>query len=111
MIRRPPRSTLFPYTTLFRSEKATSNICTNQSLCALAATIYLSLLGKRGLQALAEQNLAKAHYAAQELGRISGVAVPLSGPFFNEFVVKTPAPAEDLLAELRKEKIMGGAHT
>ena len=91
-----------------RREKATSNICTNQSLCALAATIYLSLLGKRGLQALAEQNLAKAHYAAQELGRISGVAVPLSGPFFNEFVVKTPVPAEDLLAELRKEKIIGG---
>jgi glycine dehydrogenase subunit 1 len=93
-----------------RREKATSNICTNQSLCALAATIYLSLLGKKGLKALAEHNLAKAHYAATQLRAVPGAAIPFSGPYFNEFVVKTPAGAAELLAELRKEKILGGVH-
>ena len=91
-----------------RREKATSNICTNQSLCALAATIYLCLLGKEGLKALAGQNLAKAHYAAQQLQAVSGTELPLVGPYFNEFVVKTPGSAEDLLGELRREKILGG---
>jgi glycine cleavage system P protein (glycine dehydrogenase) subunit 1 len=91
-----------------RREKATSNICTNQSLCALAATIYLSLLGKQGLKALAEQNLSKASYASAELGAIPGASVPFTAPSFNEFVVKTPGPAEELLAVLRKEKIIGG---
>ncbi len=91
-----------------RREKATSNICTNQSLCALAVTIYLCLLGKKGLKELAEQNFARAHYAAQQLRAVPGAATPLAGPFFNEFVVKTPADAEELLEELRKEKIIGG---
>lgn len=91
-----------------RREKATSNICTNQSLCALAATIYLSLLGKNGLKALAEHNLAKAHYAAAQLRAVPGAAIPFSGPYFNEFVVKTPVGAAELLVELRKEKILGG---
>ena len=91
-----------------RREKATSNICTNQSLCALAATIYLCLLGKKGLKALAEQNLAKAHYAAEQLRAVPGVATPFSAPFFNEFVVKVPGEAEGLLAALRDEKIIGG---
>jgi glycine dehydrogenase subunit 1 len=91
-----------------RREKATSNICTNQSLCALAATIYLCLLGKKGLKALAEQNLAKAHYAAQQLRGVSGVTTPFSAPFFNEFVVKVPGKAEELLVALRGEKIIGG---
>jgi glycine cleavage system P protein (glycine dehydrogenase) subunit 1 len=93
-----------------RREKATSNICTNQSLCALAATIYLCLLGKRGLRMLAEQNLAKACYAAEQLRAIQGVETPFSGPHFNEFVVKTPGDAEFLLEELLKEKIIGGLH-
>jgi len=91
-----------------RREKATSNICTNQSLCALAVTIYLSLLGKNGLQRLAEQNLAKAHYAARQLAAIPGVAVPFAGPHFNEFVVRTPRDADELLADLRKQKIIAG---
>ena len=93
-----------------RREKATSNICTNQSLCALAATIYLCLLGKTGLRQLAEQNLAKAHYAAGQLRGIPGVTTPFSGPSFNEFVVKVPGDAERLLEELRREKIIGGLH-
>ncbi len=91
-----------------RREKATSNICTNQSLAALAATIYLCLMGKQGLRALAAQNLAKARYAAAELGAVPGAATPFTGPFFNEFVVKTPGDAETLLEELRKERIIGG---
>jgi glycine dehydrogenase subunit 1 len=91
-----------------RREKATSNICTNQSLCALAATIYLCLLGKQGLRALAEQNLAKAHYAAEQLRAVPGAATPFDAPFFNEFVLKVPGKAEELLAALREEKIIGG---
>ena len=91
-----------------RREKATSNICTNQSLCALAVTIYLSLLGKNGLRKLAEQNLAKAHYAARQLRAISGATTPFDGPFFNEFVVKPQGDVNELLAELQKQKIIGG---
>ncbi|HXX21635.1 MAG TPA: aminomethyl-transferring glycine dehydrogenase subunit GcvPA [Terriglobia bacterium] len=91
-----------------RREKATSNICTNQSLCALAVTIYLSLLGKNGLKRLGEQNLAKAHYAARRLAAIPGVATPFGGPHFNEFVVRTPIDADELLTELQKQKIIGG---
>ena len=93
-----------------RREKATSNICTNQSLCALAATIYLCLLGKTGLRLLAEQNLAKAHYAARQLRGIPGMLTPFRSPVFNEFVVKVPGDAERLLEDLRREKIIGGLH-
>jgi len=91
-----------------RREKATSNICTSQSLFALCATIYLCLLGKKGLRALAEQNLAKARYAVDQLRQAPATEVPFSGPTFNEFVVKTPGHAEELLAALREEKIIGG---
>src|SRR5579863_4658449 len=92
-----------------RREKATSNICTSQSLFALNATIYLCLLGKQGLRTLAEHNLAKAHYAAAQLRSIGGVTTPFAGPHFNEFVVKAPRDAEDLLQALREEeKIIGG---
>jgi glycine dehydrogenase subunit 1 len=93
-----------------RREKATSNICTNQSLCALAATIYLCLLGKSGLRLLAEHNLAKAHYAAQRLREIPGFATPFGGPCFNEFVVKVPGEAQWLLDNLLEERIIGGLH-
>jgi glycine dehydrogenase subunit 1 len=91
-----------------RREKATSNICTNQSLCALAATIYLSLLGKNGLRALAEQNLAKAHYAADQLRAVPGTTTPFAGPFFNEFVVHVPGDAGKILVALQEQKIIGG---
>ena len=93
-----------------RREKATSNICTSQSLMALNATIYLCLLGKQGLRALAAQNLAKASYAAAELAKVPGASLPFSAPHFNEFVAKVPGDAEDLLAALREEKIIGGLH-
>ena len=93
-----------------RREKATSNICTNQGLCALAVTVYLSLLGKQGLRMLAEHNLAKAHYAAGRLCAVPGVAAPFTGPYFNEFVVRVPDDAGMLLEELLREKIIGGLH-
>ncbi len=91
-----------------RREKATSNICTSQSLMALNATIYMCLLGKSGIRALAEQNLAKACYAADELGKVPGAAIPFRAPHFNEFVVKAPGDCGELLAALREEKIIGG---
>jgi glycine dehydrogenase subunit 1 len=93
-----------------RREKATSNICTSQSLMALNATIYLCLLGKRGLRALAAHNLAKARYAAERLRAVPGVETPFSAPHFNEVAVKVPGDADELLAALREEKIIGGLH-
>ncbi len=90
-----------------RREKATSNICTSQTLCALAATIYLCLLGKQGLRKLARNNLAKAHDAARELQAV-GAKRPFTGPFFNEFVLETPMPAGDFLRACEEEKILGG---
>ena len=74
-----------------RREKATSNICTNQGLMALAATIYLSLLGKTGLRQVANFNYQKAHYAAQQISKVKGFTVLKSESFFNEFVVKCPS--------------------
>ena len=91
-----------------RREKATSNICTSQSLFALNATIYLSLLGKKGFTMLAEHNLAKSHYAARELAAIPATELPFTGPFFNEFVVRVPGEADELLEILRKHRIIGG---
>jgi glycine dehydrogenase subunit 1 len=91
-----------------RREKATSNICTSQSLMALNATIYLCLLGRNGLRALAEQNLAKACYSAAELAKVPGASLPFSAPYFNEFVIKAPVDSGELLAALREEKIIGG---
>jgi glycine dehydrogenase subunit 1 len=91
-----------------RREKATSNICTNQSLCALGAAIYLSLLGPVGLKKLAEMNLAKAHYAKELLLKLPGVKTPFQGEIFHEFVLQLPKPVEEVLAKLREKKIFGG---
>jgi glycine dehydrogenase subunit 1 len=91
-----------------RREKATSNICTNQGLFALMSTVYLSTLGKRGVREVAQQNLQKAHYAASELAKINGFDLKFSAPFFNEFVVRTPRPATDVINQLLDEKIIGG---
>ena len=91
-----------------RRERATSNICTNQALCALAATVYLSVIGKEGLKKVSELCLQKAHYAQREIAKIEGFSSPFNTPFFKEFVIKTPVSAEKILKGLLKEKIIGG---
>jgi glycine dehydrogenase subunit 1 len=90
-----------------RREKATSNICTNQALCALAATVHLTLLGKEGLREQAEQSLSKAHFALGELEKIPGVKRTFSGAFFNEFAVEFPKSVKLVNGELLREKIVG----
>ncbi|MFZ3065396.1 MAG: aminomethyl-transferring glycine dehydrogenase subunit GcvPA [Nitrospirota bacterium] len=91
-----------------KRERATSNICTNQALCALAATVYLSVIGKEGLKKVAELCLQKTHYAQREITKIEGFISPFPAPFFKEFVIKTPASAKRILEGLLKEKIIAG---
>jgi len=92
-----------------RREKATSNICTNQGLIALAATIYMEAMGKKGLQEVAMQNAQKAAYAKKQIAAIEGFSIPFSSPTFNEFIVRAPKSAEEILENLRTEKdIIGG---
>jgi glycine dehydrogenase subunit 1 len=86
-----------------RREKATSNICTNQALIALMATVFMTVYGREGLRELAEQNLAKAHYLAGQM------PLRFSGPFFNEFVVSPNGRTSAQVNEaLREKKIIGG---
>ena len=90
-----------------RREKATSNICTNQALVALMATIYLSVYGKEGIAELARHNLAKADYAAKTLAAHGKLLFPRT-PRFHEFVLQTEESAEELNARLLEDKIIGG---
>ena len=92
-----------------RREKATSNICTNQALVALMATIFLTVYGKEGMRELAEHNLAKAHYAARTLSAVPGTKLVFSGaPSFHEFVLKTEEAPPAWSKRLMDEKIVGG---
>ncbi len=91
-----------------RRGKATSNICTNEALIALAANIYLSLMGKEGLREVGMQCLQKASYLRQRLTGIASVTLPFSGPMYNEFVIRTPIAASEILLDLEHEKILGG---
>jgi glycine dehydrogenase subunit 1 len=92
-----------------RREKATSNICTNEGLIALAATIYLETMGRRGLQEVARQCAQKAHYLARQIGSLEGFSLRFSAPWFNEFVVTAPVAAERILQQLATRKnITGG---
>ena len=90
-----------------RREKATSNICTNQALCALAATVHLCLLGKEGLREMAHQNLSKARFALAELEKIPGVRRAFDAPFFNEFTIELPRSVRLANAQLLRQKIIG----
>jgi glycine cleavage system P protein (glycine dehydrogenase) subunit 1 len=90
-----------------RREKATSNICTNQALCALAATVHLNLLGKEGLREMAEQNLSKAQFALHELLKIPGIRQAFEGPFFNEFTIRLTRSVDAVNKQLLGEKIVG----
>jgi glycine dehydrogenase subunit 1 len=93
-----------------RREKATSNICSNQGLNALAATIYMVTMGKEGLKEVAMQSTKKAHYAFEELTK-SGKYKPLfNKPFFKEFAITSDIDAENINTKLRKENIIGGYH-
>jgi len=92
-----------------RREKATSNICTNQGLIALAATIYMEAMGKKGLQEVAVQNAQKADYAAKKIATLDGFEIAFSAPKFNEFVVRGPRDANEILEKIRTENdIIGG---
>lgn len=91
-----------------RREKATSNICTNQGLLALAAGIYMSLLGKEGIREVAQLNYHKAHYAADEIAKIPGFNLVYDEPFFNEFTVRCPLPSSEILEHLIEHDILGG---
>jgi glycine dehydrogenase subunit 1 len=92
-----------------RREKAVSNICSNESLCALGALVYLSLLGKEGLREVARLCADKAAYARERLGRIRGVQEGFPGqPVFNEFVIRLPADAEKVAGALLKKGIAAG---
>lgn len=90
-----------------RREKASSNVCSNQALCALAVGVYLASMGSEGLKNVAVQCTSKAHYMARELEK-AGCRVENQGEFFHEFVTVSDAPAESILSALEKEGILGG---
>jgi glycine dehydrogenase subunit 1 len=91
-----------------RREKATSNICTNQALNALAAAVYLVTLGPRGLTDVAELCLQKAAYAREEINSLSGYKTPFPGTYFKEFPVTVPKEAAELNKKLLESNIIGG---
>jgi glycine dehydrogenase subunit 1 len=91
-----------------RRERATSNICTNEALVALAVTVYLAAMGKRGLSRAAELCYHKAHYLASSLCKLKGYSMAFKQPFFKEFTVRCPIPPEEVNRALLKEKIIGG---
>jgi glycine dehydrogenase subunit 1 len=91
-----------------RREKATSNICSNQGLIALASAVYLSLLGKNGLRQVSELCYHKAHYAAQQISKLPGYSLWSTTPFFNEFVIQCPHPINEINELLLQHEILGG---
>jgi glycine dehydrogenase subunit 1 len=91
-----------------RRERATSNICTNQGLMALASAVYMSLLGEHGLRQLAQLNYHKAHYAAKQVASLPGYSLWSKDPFFNEFVVNCPEPVSEINDHLLEHGILGG---
>jgi len=91
-----------------RREKATSNICTNVALCALMATIYVSILGKQGLRKVGELSAAKAHHAAAAFAQVPGVRLRFGAPFFKEFTLELPKSPERVVKRLQKARILAG---
>ena len=91
-----------------RREKATSNICTNEGLIALAATVYMETMGRRGLRDVAVQCAQKASYTSRRIAEMEGFSVPFSAPRFNEFVVRGPGNATELLSRLATERRING---
>ncbi len=91
-----------------RRDKATSNVCTNEALCAAAATIYLSLMGKRGLPRVAQLSTERAHYLADKVRALEGYSVWTDYPFFKEFVIETPVNPERIISEMKKADVAAG---
>ena len=91
-----------------RGARATSNICTNQGLLALRATMFLSTLGKRGLGEMAEQCYHKAHYLARRIAELDGYALKFDGPFFCEFCVTCPRPVTEVIEAAKRQGILAG---
>jgi glycine dehydrogenase subunit 1 len=91
-----------------RRERATSNICTNQALCALASAAYMAALGRKGLRAVAELCYHKSHYLADKIGELDGYELATKRPFFNEFVIRCPRPSSEVNAALLERGIVGG---
>jgi glycine dehydrogenase subunit 1 len=91
-----------------RREKATSNICSNQALCALQAVVWMSLLGREGIREVALRSAQKAHYLAGKIAALPGFSMKFTGPFFREFVVETPVAPAALVTALLDRKIFAG---
>ena len=91
-----------------RRERAASNICTNQSLCALAACVYMTLLGKTGIRQIGELNLDRAHYLREKITELSGFHTALDVPVFNEFVIQSEKSMDEVEKKLKQENILPG---
>lgn len=91
-----------------RRERASSNICSNQALCALTASVYLTVMGPRGLERVASHCYAKAHYAAERMGTLKGFERIYPGAFFHEFVTACPGEPAEVLSRLEENDILGG---
>ena len=91
-----------------RREKASSNVCSNQALCALTAAVYMSTMGPEGIKQAAMQSMSKAHYFANALAEIPGVSVQNSEAWFHEFVTTLPVAADEVLNALAAQDILGG---
>ncbi|HMF16254.1 MAG TPA: glycine dehydrogenase, partial [Gemmataceae bacterium] len=91
-------------------EKATSNICTNQGLFALRAAAYLAALGPQGVKETASLCVRKAHYLAEQLQKVAGVALRFNRPFFKEFTLQVPGKVPELLRQLLQRGYHAGLH-
>lgn len=93
-----------------RRAKATSNICTNQSLNALTMLVYLTLMGPKGLKELSEVSMLRAHHLADQLCQIPGITLRYQKPFLNEFLLQLNKPVADVLSQLKNKGVLGGIH-
>lgn len=91
-----------------RREKASSNVCSNEALCALTASVYMAAMGPGGMAEAARQSMSKAHYLAEKLRAVPGVSLAYSGEYFHEFVTRLPISQEMVLSELERRGILGG---
>jgi glycine dehydrogenase subunit 1 len=91
-----------------RREKASSSICSNQAHCALTATLYMAVMGEKGMKEVASQCVSKAHYLAKEITKIDGYELKYKGEFFNEFVIKSKTKVDDIIKACKQNGILAG---